>query len=93
MDIARIINSAVVGQTVTQVNALGRMTRFTVLGCARTLTGCNYRLSWLVSNSAPGAWEVAAVAVGYRISNHMLVKLRLRICHISMTGRTVVTTG
>jgi hypothetical protein len=91
MDIARIINSAVVRQTVAQIHALGRMTRFTILGRTRTLTGRNNRLGWLVSNGAPGAREVTAVTVGYCISCHMLIKLSLGICHIRMTGGTVIT--
>ena len=69
------------------------MTVLTVLGCSCSKTSCNYRLGRFICYCAPGAREVTAVAVGYSIGTHMLGQLGLRICHVCMTGSTVVTAG
>ena len=84
MNITSIISSTIVGQTVTTVNTLGCMAVLTVLGRSCTQTGCDYTLSRTVRQSAPGAREVAAVAVGYSVVAstgaivvHMLGQLQL----------------
>ena len=101
---AHIVISAVVAQTVEAVNAyigcreISCMTVFTGLGkvAAAGLTVGDNRLGRLIGQSAPGAREVTAVAVGYSVVAstgaivvHMLGQLRLGIRHVDMTILTV----
>ena len=90
---AHIVSSAVVAQTVTAVNAYTCMTVFTILGkvAAAGLTVGDNCLGRGIREAAPGVRVMAAQTICSRIGCHMLGQLSLGICHVDMTGQTVIT--